>query len=170
MTLTGRFADRDKWDAEGWCSLERALGLIGTRSAMTLVREAFYGGRRFDELSRRAGITEAVAAKRLKQLVEGGLMTRQPYQDAGQRTRHEYVLTERGRALFPVIVAMMRWGDVLDHGPGGIELVHAGCGAPLEPHVRCVAGHDVAMNETEARIASRRRRPSRSADRPGDAR
>jgi DNA-binding HxlR family transcriptional regulator len=155
ITLAGRFADRDRWTAEGWCSIERALGLIGTRSAMVLMREAFYGGRRFDELTRRAGITEAVAAKRLKQLVAGGVLRRVPYQEAGSRTRHEYELTDRGRALFPVLVALMDWGDVLDDGPGGIELIHDGCGAPIEPQVRCAEGHDVPLAETVARIARR---------------
>lgn len=161
ISLAGPFADRDRWTAEGWCSIERALGLIGTRSAMVLLREAFYGGRRFDELTRRAGITEAVAAQRLKQLVAGGVLRRVPYRDAGRRTRHEYELTDRGRALFPVLVALLRWGDELDGGPGGIELVHQDCGALVEPHVRCADGHDVPVGQTVARIA---RRPVRAAE------
>jgi DNA-binding HxlR family transcriptional regulator len=155
ITLAGAFADRDRWTAEGWCSIERALRLIGTRSAMVLVREAFYGGRRFDELTRRAGITEAVAAQRLKQLVAGGVLRRVPYQEAGRRTRHEYELTDRGRALFPVLVALLRWGDGLDEGPGGIELTHDGCGAPVEAQVRCADGHEVPLTESVARIARR---------------
>jgi DNA-binding HxlR family transcriptional regulator len=157
MTLAGPFADRDRWSGEGWCSIERALGLIGTRSAMLLVREAFYGGRRFDELTRRAGITEAVAAQRLKQLVAGGVLRRVPYREAGSRTRHEYELTDRGHALFPVVVALLTWGDLLDEGPGGIELVHDGCGAAIEPHVRCTEGHEVPLTDTVARIARRPR-------------
>src|ERR1700753_3074921 len=131
MTRVGRFADRDAWDAKGWGRLGAALELVGTRSAMILIREAFYGGRRFDELARRTGLSEAVAAKRLKQLVDDGLMTQQPYREPGARTRQEYVLTDRGRALFPVIVALIEWGSGLDRPDGGIELVHAGCGAPL---------------------------------------
>ncbi|HEX5402273.1 MAG TPA: helix-turn-helix domain-containing protein [Pseudonocardiaceae bacterium] len=158
ITLAGPFAERDRWTAEGWCSIERALGLIGTRSAMVLMRESFYGGRRFEELTRRAGITEAVAAKRLKQLVAGGVLRQVPYREPGSRTRHEYELTDRGRALFPVLVALLEWGDLLDDGPGGIELIHDECGAPIEPHVRCAAGHEVPITETVARIA---RRPAR---------
>lgn len=153
ITPAGRFADRDRWQAQGWCSLERALELIGTRSAMVLLREAFFGATRFEELTRRAGITEAVAAKRLKQLVAGGVLRREPYQDPGSRTRFEYVLTERGRALYPVVVALIRWGDTLDRGPGGVELTHEDCGAPLEPHVRCAAGHDVPLAAATVRLA-----------------
>jgi DNA-binding HxlR family transcriptional regulator len=155
VTLTGRFADRDQWTAEGWCSLERALKLIGTRSAMILIREAFYGGRRFEDLARRTGLSDAIAAKRLKQLVEDGLMIRHPYQVPGARTRHEYVLTSRGRALFPVLVSLIRWGDGLTTWRGAIELTHADCGAPVDSVVECAAGHRVPLGQTEAALDRR---------------
>lgn len=101
MTLTGPFADRDAWTAKGWCSIERALEVVGTRSAMILLREMYYGATRFEELVRRTGLSEAVTAGRLKQLVEDGLLARRPYREPGARTRSAYVLTDRGRALFP---------------------------------------------------------------------
>ena len=97
MKLSGPLADRDRWTIGDWCPMERALELIGTHSAMVLLREAFFGGRRFDDLARRAGVTEQIAARRLRQLVDPGLPAKQPYQQPGQRTRYEYVLTERGR-------------------------------------------------------------------------
>ncbi|MFJ9968907.1 winged helix-turn-helix transcriptional regulator [Streptomyces avermitilis] len=158
FTRTGEFADRDAFTAAGWCAMERSLEVIGTRSAMMLVREAFYGGRRFDDLVRRTGLAETVAAKRLRQLVADGLMERRPYREPGARTRHEYVLTERGQALFPLFVALMRWGQMAEGDQGGVELVHAGCGAPLIPAVRCEAGHDVSIGKTEARLAPARPR------------
>ncbi len=102
MTLTGAFAERDAWTAKGWCSIERALEVVGTRSAMILLREMYYGATRFEELVRRTGLSEAVTAGRLKQLVEDGLLARRPYQEPGARTRSAYVLTDRGRALFPL--------------------------------------------------------------------
>ncbi|MEU1087472.1 winged helix-turn-helix transcriptional regulator [Streptomyces sp. NPDC005576] len=154
FTRTGEFADRDAFTAAGWCAMERSLDVMGTRSAMMLVREAFYGGRRFDDLVRRTGLAETAASKRLRQLVDDGLMERQPYRVPGARTRHEYVLTDRGRALFPLFVALMEWGHAADGGRGGVELVHAGCGQPLVPAVRCEGGHEVAIGETEARLTS----------------
>ncbi|MET9445593.1 winged helix-turn-helix transcriptional regulator [Streptomyces cinerochromogenes] len=156
FTRAGEFADRDAFTATGWCAMERSLEVVGTRSAMMLVREAFYGGRRFDDLVRRTGLAETVASKRLRQLVADGLMERSPYREPGARTRYEYVLTDRGRALFPLFVALMRWGQTMGEGVrGGVELAHAGCGAPLVPAVRCEAGHDVPIGETEARLAPR---------------
>ncbi|MET7997001.1 helix-turn-helix domain-containing protein [Amycolatopsis sp. NPDC005232] len=162
VTRVGRFVDRDAWTAEGWCKIERALELVGTRSAMILLREAFYGGRRFDELTRRTGLSDAVAAKRLKQLVDDGLLRQQPYREPGSRTRHEYVLTDQGRSLFPVVVAMMKWGATLAGPTGGVELVHAGCGEPLLAAVRCAAGHDVTMEDTEAQISRDAKRARRA--------
>ncbi|WP_328492009.1 helix-turn-helix transcriptional regulator [Streptomyces sp. NBC_00414] len=152
FTLAGDFADRDAWTATGWCAVERSLESIGTRSAMMLVREAFYGGRRFDELVRRTGLAETVASKRLRQLVTDGLMERRPYREPGTRTRHEYVLTDRGRALFPLFVALMRWGQTADGEQRGVDLVHADCGALLVPSVHCEAGHDVPIEETVVRL------------------
>jgi len=150
FTLAGRLADRDSVIATQWCAVERAMEVIGTRSAMVLVREAFYGGHRFDELVRRTGLAETVAAKRLRQLVADGLMEQRPYREPGARTRHEYVLTDRGRALFPLFVALMRWGQAIDGERRGADLVHQGCGERLVPAVRCEAGHDVTIDETTA--------------------
>jgi len=90
--LEGVLAQRDTWTA-AQCSIDRAMRAIGNRSTLLLLREAFYGARRFDEFARRVGITEAVAAARLRELVDIGVFERQPYQEPGQRTRHEYRLT-----------------------------------------------------------------------------
>jgi DNA-binding HxlR family transcriptional regulator len=153
LALAGEFAGRDASGAPEWCAIERSLDIIGTRSAMMLLREAFYGARRFEDLVRRTGLTEAVSAKRLRRLVEDGLLKRRPYREAGARTRQEYVLTDRGRALFPLLAALVRWGQELEDGGQGVELLHAGCGARLVPTVRCEAGHDVPVEEAEAWLA-----------------
>ncbi|GIF09054.1 winged helix-turn-helix transcriptional regulator [Actinoplanes siamensis] len=154
ITLSSPLADRDRWTAAGWCPLERTLDLIGTRSAMTLLREVFYGGSRFDDLARRAGVTPAVAAQRLRQLVDGGLLERRPYREPGHRTRHGYALTPKGHALFPILVALLRFGDELprEHETH-LALTHAGCGEPIVPQVRCAAGHVVPAAEAVASIA-----------------
>ncbi|MCV7075760.1 winged helix-turn-helix transcriptional regulator [Mycobacterium szulgai] len=155
MNLSGPLAYRDRWTVADWCPMERALQLIGTHSAMVLLREAFWGARRFDELARRAGVTEQIAAKRLRQLVDAGLLIKQPYQQPGQRTRYEYVLTDRGSDLYPVLVSLIEFGRQLQGDASAMELVHEGCGAPLVPFVRCTAGHDVASAYATARIVKR---------------
>ncbi|MEU4194122.1 helix-turn-helix domain-containing protein [Kribbella sp. NPDC026611] len=152
ITRAGAFENRDAWTAEGNCRLERALELIGTRSALILLRELFYGAKHFDELASRTGLSEAVA-ERLKQLLADDLLTQRPYQEPGSRTRHEYVLTERGRSLFPILVALINWGDTLDDTPGRLHLTHTTCGQPLKTTVTCASGHEVPITETTATIA-----------------
>src|SRR5215218_9345385 len=125
--LEGGLADRDAWSAHDRCSIGRAMQVVGTRSAMLLMREAFYGTRRFDDFAARVGITEAAAAKRLRELVDAGLLERTPYREPGQRTRHEYRLTGMGRDLLPAALALMQWGDGYLAGEEGppIALHHA---------------------------------------------
>ena len=162
----GAFSDRDEWSAKGWCRIERSLEVIGTRSAMLVIRELFYGGTRFDELVRRTELSEAVVAGRLKQLYADGIVDRRPYREAGKRTRDEYVLTERGRGIFPIIVAMVQWGEGLrDDHRTGVELVHRDCGTPLSVTVTCEQGHEVPVEQAAVRLkdeeyalAGRRRR------------
>src|SRR6266581_4130424 len=130
--LTGALADRSAWRANR-CPIDKALHVVGTRSAMLIMREAYYGTARFDDFADRVGITEAVAAARLRELVEAGLFERRPYQEPGQRTRFEYRLTNRGRDLMPVVLGLFEWGakHALLGGRASIELSHAGCEAPV---------------------------------------
>jgi DNA-binding HxlR family transcriptional regulator len=153
----GAFADRDDWSSTGWCRIERALEVIGTRSAMLIVRELLYGGTKFDELVRRTGMSEAVVASRLKQLHADEIVERRPYRESGQRTRDEYVLTDRGRRLFPIVVALMEWGDLLrDDASSGVELIHRGCGSRLAANVQCGDGHDVHLTGAAVRMKDER--------------
>src|SRR5437868_5271805 len=141
-------ADRSAWRANR-CPIDKALHVVGTRSAMLIMREAYYGTTRFDDFADRVGITEAVAAVRLRELAEAGLLERWPYQEPGQRTRFEYRLTDRGRDLMPVVLGLFEWGakHVLPGGRASIELSHAGCGAPVQVEVRCAEGHDVPLEQ-----------------------
>jgi DNA-binding HxlR family transcriptional regulator len=155
ITLTGAAADRDAWTADR-CSVDAALQVIGRRATLLLLREAFYGAHRFEEFARRAGFTEAVTATRLRELVDAGLLERRPYQDRGQRRRDAYHLTEKGRDLYPALVALRQWGDKWAQPEGApLEFTHAGCGAPTEAEVRCSNGHHVDVSEVEARLSTR---------------
>jgi DNA-binding HxlR family transcriptional regulator len=149
VQLQGPLADRGRWRATR-CSIDKALGVVGTRSALLLMREAYYGTSRFDDFAARVGITETVAAARLRELVAAGLLDRRPYRDPGQRTRYEYVLTPMGRDLAPAALALMQWGDRYLTGTNGppLTLTHAGCGAPVSVEVRCADGHEVPLRET----------------------
>jgi DNA-binding HxlR family transcriptional regulator len=160
MHLEGTLADRDAWTADR-CSVDRALSVIGTRTAMLVLREAAYGAHRFDEFARRVGVTDAVMAARLRQLTEHGLLRRRPYREPGQRTRFEYHLTEMGRDVLPALLALMQWGDRYLTGDDGppLRVTHTDCGAPVETRVRCAEGHDVPTAEISVRRAPGRVTP-----------
>lgn len=133
--------------------------MVGTRSAMLIMREAYYGTTRFDEFADRVGITEAVAAARLRELTEAGLLRRHPYQVPGQRTRYEYRLTDKGRDLMPVVLGLFDWGakHVSPGGRAPVQLSHANCGTPVHVAVRCADEHDVPLEELVVSPAGRRR-------------
>jgi DNA-binding HxlR family transcriptional regulator len=129
------------------CPIDRTLQVVGSRSAFLLLRESFYGATRFDDLVRLTGFTEAVAANRLKELVDHGLLERRPYREPGQRTRQEYVLTERGHDLLPALFALAQWGRKHSPAKGGPTALHEGCDAEVRVVMQCVAGHRVGEDE-----------------------
>src|SRR5690349_23051283 len=139
--LQGRLADRDSWSPVGRCPIEKTMGLVGTKSAMLIMREAFYGTTRFDDFARRVGITKAATSARLSELVELGLLRRQPYREPGQRSRDEYVLTDAGIDFMPVVWAMFEWGRRHLPGHNRLRLTHLGCGAEATVEIRCTQGH-----------------------------
>ena|SRR5258708_5457403 len=145
--LQGPLAERDKWSTHGNCPIEMTMTLLGTKSAMLMMREAYYGTTRFDDFARRVGITKAATSARLGELVDLGLLTRRPYREPGQRSRDEYVLTDAGTDFMPVVWAMFEWGRL--HLPGGdrLRLTHRGCGADATVEIRCTEGHPVPPDE-----------------------
>jgi len=149
--LQGGLADRDAWSAVGHCPIEKAMALAGTKSAMLIMREAFYGTTRFDDFAHRVGITKAATSTRLSELVDAGLLTKRPYQEPGQRSRDEYVLTDAGTEFMPVVWAMFEWGR--KHlSDTGLRLTHLDCGAEASVEIRCANGHDVPPDELGVRL------------------
>ena len=154
--LQGPLADRDSWSAVGHCPIEKTMALVGTRSAMLLMREAYYGTKRFDDFARRVGITKAATSARLSELIEAGLFVKQPYREPGQRSRDEYVLTNAGTEFMPVVWAMFEWGRRhFDDTP--LRLSHLDCGAEATVEIRCAKGHEVSPDELGVRLGKRPR-------------
>jgi DNA-binding HxlR family transcriptional regulator len=125
------------------CAIGAAVGIIGERPTFLVLREAFNGVRRFDDMRRRTGMPRQVLSDRLARLVREDLLHKVPYRDAGQRTRHEYRLTGKGLDLYPVLVALMEWGDRHALGSAGpqVMLRHRDCGEPVRLQLSCAAGH-----------------------------
>ena len=125
------------------CNIAAALEVVGEKWTFLVLREAFNGIRRFDDMQRRTGAPRQVLSSRLSRLVAEGILRKVPYQESGQRSRHEYRLTEKGIELYPVIAALLAWGDKYAAAPGGpaVELTHRDCGAPVFLQLACSDGH-----------------------------
>ena len=125
------------------CAIGAAVDIIGERPTFLVLRETFNGVRRFADMQRRTGMPRQVLSDRLARLVDEGLLRKVPYQESGQRRRYEYRLTEKGLDLYPVLVALMEWGDRHALGPDGpqVMLRHRDCGEPVRLQLSCRAGH-----------------------------
>jgi DNA-binding HxlR family transcriptional regulator len=132
------------WSVDN-CTIGRAMAILGERWTVVVLREIVNGIRRFDDMRERTGIPRQVLANRLATLVEQGVLQRVPYQEPGSRARHEYRLTDKGVDLWPVLVAVLEWGDRYLADPAGSPLaaVHRDCGQAVHAVLRCDAGHDV---------------------------
>jgi DNA-binding HxlR family transcriptional regulator len=125
------------------CTIGAAVSAIGEKWTFLVLREAFNGVRRFDDMRRRTQAPRQVLSDRLSRLVAEGLLRRVPYQERGQRARLEYRLTGKGLDLYPVLVSLMEWGDKYAAGPAGpqVLLTHRDCGAGVQLQLGCADGH-----------------------------
>jgi DNA-binding HxlR family transcriptional regulator len=141
------------------CSIARALEVIGERWTLLIVRDVFYGVRRYKDFLVHLGIPRAVLAARLQTLEQAGVLRRRRYQESPRRD--EYVLTEDGIALWPALLSLARWGS--GHLDGVAKLRsfrHVGCGAELGDYGQCpvcggdaVPAGDVVLEPGEGLVA-----------------
>ena len=119
------------------CSIAGALGVVGERWSLLIVRDVFLGLRRFDQIQADLGIARNVLQARLARLVEHGVLERGRYQ--ARPPRFEYRLSEKGIDLWPTVVALMQWGDRYAAPAGGpaVVLEHRGCGGRVDEHRVC---------------------------------
>ncbi len=118
------------------CSVARTLDAIGDRWSLLIIRDAFYGVRRFDAFQRNLGVARNILTDRLEKLIAKGVLERRQYEE--RPLRYEYRLTEQGRDLVGVVLAMMRWGDRwTGQGDAPVSIIHTTCGHVTEPLVSC---------------------------------
>jgi DNA-binding HxlR family transcriptional regulator len=120
--------------AEQDCALARALEVVGERWTLLILRDAFYGVRRFNDFRAHLDIPKAVLAERLNMLVAEGLLDRVP--DPDYAGRHLYQLTASGRDLWPAMHALITWGS-RHRQLNSRVLMHAACRTVLDEHGRC---------------------------------
>jgi DNA-binding HxlR family transcriptional regulator len=123
------------------CSIARTLDVVGEWWTLLILRDAFRGTRRFDDFQESLGLARSVLTARLAKLTEHGVLERHAY--SSHPPRYEYHLTDKGRALFPVIAALIRWGDEWALTPAGppVVFVHDTCGNITQPVLTCPHCH-----------------------------
>jgi DNA-binding HxlR family transcriptional regulator len=148
-----RFADMT-------CPIARSLDVVGEWWTLLIIRDALAGATRFDEF-RKTGIADNILSARLELLVREGILERRAYQE--HPPRHEYLLTEKGRDLLPVIVALAKWGSSWTDAPGDPpRLIHTRCGSEVGLDFHCpTCGEAVAPGEIRV---ERRSAPSVVSD------
>jgi len=130
------------------CSVAASLSVLGEKWTFLVIREVVNGLRRFEDMRARTSIPKQVLSDRLAVLVDQGILRKEPYQLPGERLRHEYKLTDKGFAIYPILVAMADWGDrylTSDEGTASL-FTHRDCGGQVHARLVCEHGHEVTGN------------------------
>jgi DNA-binding HxlR family transcriptional regulator len=144
------------------CPVARSLDALGDWWSLLIIRDAFLGIRRFSEFQKSLGCAKNILTVRLRALVDHGILTTAPASDSS--AYQEYLLTPKGRGVFPILVALRQWSEEFSGEPGGFAtlLVDRDKGRPVRKlELRARDGRLLADGETEVRpnpAAKRRRR------------
>lgn len=140
-------------ETNGQCPVARALEVLGDRWALMILRDAFDGLRRFSEFQKNLGLAKNILASRLKLLVESGLLALQPASDGS--AYKEYVLTEKGRSVFPLVIALRQWGEqfLFEAGETRSALLDRATGETLETlQVRARDGRGLGPDDCQRTV------------------
>jgi DNA-binding HxlR family transcriptional regulator len=129
------------------CSVAEALSEVGEWWTLLILREAFFGTQRFTDFQARLGIARNILTARLNKLVETGILV--PHVASGRGNPRLYRLTEKGREVLPVFIALMQWGDRwINNGKAPIQVIEAATGEEIEQvRVRSRDGRPLAARD-----------------------
>jgi DNA-binding HxlR family transcriptional regulator len=133
------------------CSIARTLEVLGERWTLLVIRDVFDGRRRFDQIQENLGVARNVLSTRLALLVDEDILEKRAYQE--RPPRYEYFLTEKGLDLWPVMTALMFWGDKYEPLPEGppVLVIHKECGGEIDERRICTkCGKPLTVRETRA--------------------
>ncbi len=135
------------------CSVARSSTVLGDPWTLTLLSDCFLGVRRFEEFQSRLNVSRTSLTTRLKLLEQHDILARRQYEQ--KPPRYEYILTEKGRDLFPVISTLLTWGDKYYSDPAGPPILrhHKTCGHDYQTYIACSeCGEPIELNDVEARV------------------
>lgn len=140
---------RSDWSSE-YCPIRRSLDVLGDPWVLLIIRDVLHGRGRFDALRDNLQISEAVLSRRLKGMVEAGLLARVDYRDAG-RIRQGYAATDAAAELLPVLQQLAVWGErhtLMPDGGGHMAMIHEACGGEtMRGQVCSRCGEDLTSDQ-----------------------
>jgi len=132
-----------------------AVEEIGDRWSLLIIREAFYGVMRYDDIRADLGIPRSMLSDRLSRLVACGCLEKRPYREAGDRLRYAYALTEKGRGLATALIALTRWSEAhILGGPGPVDIVDQTTGRTVTAALVDEAGQIVPASNAVTKVRS----------------
>ncbi len=138
------------------CPLALSAEILGDKWSLLIIREAFYGVVRYDDMLADIGAPRSMLTDRLSKLVNFGLLKREPYQEPGERVRHAYVLTGKGRSLGPTLIALSQWGEEhILRTPAPVYFVERSSQTSVHHALISDAGIPIALKDVEIKLRNR---------------
>jgi DNA-binding HxlR family transcriptional regulator len=127
-----------------YCPLLKAAAILGDKWGLMIIREAFFGFKRFDDFKENLQISKSVLSTKLKMLLEHEVLQKVPYQTEKQRQRYEYILTAKGEDLYKILIGLIEWGNdyLIDEGHQKVAILSAHNKAPLKTHLQDKDGNE----------------------------
>ncbi|WP_342642383.1 winged helix-turn-helix transcriptional regulator [Rhodoligotrophos ferricapiens] len=138
------------------CPIARSLAIVGDRWTLLVLRELFLKQHRFEDIQAQTGMSPHLLSMRLKRLEKDGIIRRETYNQ--RPVRHGYRLTEKGKDLYPVLLALKAWGERWDRGSGtrepAVMLIHRQCGHPTGMALACPScGGHFGLGDVEVKLS-----------------
>lgn len=149
--------------ANTYCPVGRAAELVGDRAVLLILRDMFFGVKRFEEFQANTGLGPQILSARLKAMEQAGVIERQLYSE--RPTRHEYRLTAKGKDLFDVLYAMRNWAERWAYDPAeaspAMRYIHRDCGTDVGLATTCpgcgeALGYGSLKGEMSAQLKAER--------------
>lgn len=140
-----------------FCPVTKAMQALGDKWTLLIMRECFWGFRRFDDFQNNLNISKSVLTKKLNQLIDQELLEKRSYKEEGQRTRYEYTFTQKGKDLTKIILSFLDWGNkyLVEEGETTIKVVDKSTKNDIEIDILDASGKRLKYRDLEMKVAQK---------------
>lgn len=140
-----------------FCPVTKAMRALGDKWTLLIIRECFWGFRRFDDFQNNLNISKSVLTKKLNQLIAQELLEKRSYKEEGQRTRYEYTFTQKGKDLTKIILSFLDWGNkyLVNEGETTIKVVDKTTQKDVNIDILDNSGNRLKYRELEMKVAKK---------------